>query len=224
VTRRRLRTGSLALVAALAVAACSSTADEVDLTAPTQTRASADAPVTTVVGDGPLVVLLGDSNTYASAPEIVDAFAAAGLTADVRGISSSGLKDNATDWLPAAAEVAAAQPTAVVVALAANDETNALDATTFAGRAEELLAALGPLPVVWVTHSQDGAAHPIEYEQQVNDVIRALPATHPKVTVLDLAPLLAAQPDLLGDDRLHYEGEGREWFADQLAAAIRQRV
>jgi lysophospholipase L1-like esterase len=223
VNRRRLVAG-FSLVAALAVAACSSSSDEVDLTAPTQTRASADAPVTMVVGEGPLVVVLGDSNTYASAPEIVDAFASGGLTADVRGISSSGLKDNAIDWLPAAAEVAAAQPAAVVIALGTNDETNALDTTTFAGRAEELLAALGPLPVVWVTHSQDGVAHPIEYEQQVNDAIRALPATHPNVTVLDLAPLIAASPDVLGDDRLHYEGDGREWFAEQIAAAVEQRL
>ncbi len=223
----RVRRASTLLAAvlsvALVVAGCASD-DQVDLTAPTQTRATADAPVTTVVGEGPLVVVLGDSNTYASAPEITDAFAAAGMTADVRGISSSGLKDNAIDWLPAAAAVVAAQPAAVVVALGTNDQTNANDATLFGGRAEELLAALGDLPVVWVTHSEDGVAHPIEYEQMVNQTIRSLPATHPNVTVLDLAPLIAAEPDVLGSDGLHYEGDGRQWFADHLADAARERI
>jgi lysophospholipase L1-like esterase len=222
VTLRKTLT-SLAL-ATLLLAACSSSSDEFDLTAPTQTRARADAPLTTVVGEGPLVVVLGDSNTYESAPEIVEALERAGLTADVRGISGSGLKDNAIDWLPAAETVAEAQPAAVVVALGTNDQTTALDATTFAGRADELLATLGLLPVVWVTHSQDGAVHPIEYEEQVNEAIRALPATHPNVAVLDLAPLLAADPGVLGADRLHYEGDGREWFADQLAAAASEAV
>jgi lysophospholipase L1-like esterase len=218
VTPRRLL-ASAALAVALIVAGCSSSSAEVDLSAPTSTRPRADAPVTTDLGAPPVAVVLGDSNIFASAPELNDALSQAGFTPDVRGISGSGLKDNATDWLPAAAVVKAAQPAVVVIALGTNDEINAIDATTFAGRADELLAALGPLPVVWVTHSENGVVHPIEYEQQVNEAIRALPATHPNVTVLDLAPQIAGTPDVLGSDHLHYEGDGREWFAERIATA-----
>jgi lysophospholipase L1-like esterase len=222
VNRRHLVAG--AALAALLLAACSSSSDEVDLTAPTQTRASADAPVTTLVGDGPLVVVLGDSNTYGTAPELEDALSEAGFTPDVRGISGSGLFNNGFDWLPAAAAVAPARPALVVIALGTNDAVNDADVAAFPARADELLAALGELPVVWVTHTESGGAHSPADEKRINDAIRALPAAHPNVTVLDLAPFIAAQPDLLGDDRLHYAGEGREFFADQIAAAASARV
>jgi lysophospholipase L1-like esterase len=212
------------VLATLLLAACASDDGDVDLTASTETRARADAPVTTQLGDPPLVVVLGDSNTFATSPEIREAFADAGLTADPRGISGSGVKDNALDWLPAAEAVVAAQPAAVVVALGTNDATTAIDATTFGGRARELLDALGPLPVIWVTHTEDGVAHPPEYERQINDAIRALPTSYPNVSVLDLAPRIAAEPGVLGDDGLHYEGDGREWFAQQLADAARAAV
>lgn len=217
---RAVVTLATALALATATTACSS--DDANRTAPT--RATTHAPVTTVAGNGPLVVVLGDSNTYDSAPEVADAFEDAGLTADVRAISGSGLKDNAIDWLPAAAAVAASKPDAVVIALGTNDASNATDAGRFGGAAEELLAALGPLPVVWVTHTEDGVVHPGENERQVNDVIRSLPARHPNVTVLDLAPIITQRPEVLGSDRLHYEGAGRVWFGEQLAAAAKARI
>lgn len=219
----RLPLLAVALAAVVAAAACSSS-DEVDLTAPTSTRARADAPVTTQLGDAPLVVVLGDSNVYAATPELEEALADAGFTPDVRGISGSGLKDNTTDWLPAAAAAAAARPALVVIALGTNDEVLDGDADAFPGRAEDLLGTLGPLPTVWVTHSEEGSAHPSANERQVNDAIRALPATHPNVTVLDLAPAIAADPGLLGEDRLHYQGEGRDWFAAQVADAVSARA
>lgn len=222
-SRRLLASGALAL--ALLVGACSSGSDEVDLTAPTSTRPRADAPVTTAIGDPPLAVVLGDSNTFGSAPEITDALAQAGFTPDVRGISGSGLKDNATDWLPAAAAITPAQPTVVVIALGTNDAVFGADVQAFAARVEELLAALGPVPIVWVTHTEGGGGgRDPANEKAVNDVIRGLPATHPNVTVLDLAPEIAAQPDVLGPDEIHYMGDGREWFADKIADAARTAV
>ena len=139
VLTRRLLTGLL-LLAVLVAPACSSGDDEVDLTSPTATRPTADAPVTTLLGGAPLAVVLGDSNTFASAPELESALADAGLTPDVRGISGSGLKDVATDWLPAAAAVTAGQPAVTVIALGTNDAVNGADADAFAGRAEQLLA------------------------------------------------------------------------------------
>jgi lysophospholipase L1-like esterase len=212
------------ILAVLVAPACSSGDDEVDLTAPTATRPRADAPVTTLLGGAPLAVVLGDSNTFAAAPELESALADAGLTPDVRGISGSGLKDVATDWLPAAAAVTAGQPAITVIALGTNDAVNGTDVDAFAGRAEQLLAALGQLPIIWVTHAETGGGRNPAAAKRVNDVIRSLPATHPNVTVLDLAPEIAADPGVLSDDGIHYQGDGREWFADKVAEAASARV
>lgn len=224
-TRRRIGAGlALALLLSLGAAACSS--DDTRRSAPHETTAptTTPAPVTTAVADRPVVVVLGDSNTYDSGPEVDAAFTAAGLTADMRAIPGSGLKDNAIDWLPEAEAIVAAQPDAVVIALGTNDAASARNARDFAARADELLAALGPLRVVWVTHTEDGVVNPGSNERQVNEVIRSLPATHPNVTVLDLAPVIAQRPEVLGSDRLHYEGAGRVWFGEQLAAAAKARL
>jgi hypothetical protein len=77
---------------------------------------------------------------------------------------------------------------------------------------------------VWVTHTEGGGGRDPGDERRVNDVIRAAPARHPHVTVLDLAPALASRHGLLGADRLHYSGRGREWFAEQIADAASARV
>jgi lysophospholipase L1-like esterase len=180
--------------------------------------------VTTVPGAPPLAVVLGDSNAFLATREIEDALAQSGFTPDVRGISGSGVKDNATDWLPAAGAVAPARPWIVVVALGTNDAVFPADVQAFPARVDELLAALGPLPVVWVTHTEAGGGRDPADERRVNDVIRALPATHPNVSVLDLAPVLAGRPKLLGPDKLHYAGHGREVLAERIAVAARDRA
>lgn len=214
---------SIALVVALFGAACESNGEPTDLTASTETRARADLPVTTMIGDPPLAVVFGDSNTYQSTDAIRRELADAGLTPDVRGVSGSGLKDNAIDWLPAARQVTQANPAVVVIALGTNDAVFAPDVEAFAARAEELLAALGDLPIVWVTHTQAGGngRDPAD-ERHVNDVIRSLPSRHPNVTVLDLAPEIDSDPTILGDDRLHFSDLGVRWFAERIAEAARE--
>jgi lysophospholipase L1-like esterase len=220
--RWRCALGALAISVSLVLGACSS-ADEATLPTPS-TRPRADAPVTTVPGSPPLAVVLGDSNTFLATREIQDALAQSGFSPDVRGISGSGVKDDATDWLPAAGAIAPARPLVVVVALGTNDAVYPADVQAFAARAEELLAALGQVTVVWVTHTEAGGGRDPTDERRVNDVIRALPLTHPNVSVLDLAPVLAARPNLLGPDKLHYSGHGREVFAERIATAARDHA
>jgi lysophospholipase L1-like esterase len=221
VTRPRSRIAALA--ALLLLVGCS-TSEESTAVAPTTTRPRADAPVTTIPGAAPLAVVLGDSNTFFAGTEIRDALADVGFTPTVRGISGSGLKDDATDWLPAAAAVGSARPAVVIVALGTNDAVNPADVAAFPARLERLLAALGPVPVVWVTHTEGGGGRDPAEELVVNEAIRAAPARHPNVTVLDLAPSIAARPRLLGPDKLHYSELGRQWFAQQLADAATARV
>jgi lysophospholipase L1-like esterase len=209
-----------------AASACSSSNDSMSPSTPSSTRPHADAPVTTAFGGAPLAVVLGDSNTFLATREIQKGLLQAGLTPDARGISGSGVKDDLEDWFPAAKAVGEGHPAVVVIALGTNDTVIPDDVSAFASRADQLLQAIGDLPVVWVTHTETGTAngHNAAAEKQVNDVIRALPSTHPNVTVLDLAPELARRPNLLGPDKLHYSPSGRVWFADQIAKAASKAV
>jgi lysophospholipase L1-like esterase len=120
--------------------------------------------------------------------------------------------------------VGKARPSVVVVALGTNDAVLPEDVGEFPNRAQKLLQALGDVPVVWVTHSERGGGREPANQVTVNNVIRGLPAQHPNVTVLDLAPLLAADPTLLGPDKIHYSSLGRDWFAERLAEAAVARV
>jgi lysophospholipase L1-like esterase len=168
--------------------------------------------------------VLGDSNTFLATREIRSALADAGFTPDPRGISGSGVKDDLGDWFPAAVAVGKGRPAVVVVALGTNDAVLPDDVAEFPSRAEQLLQALGDVPVVWVTHTEAGGGRDPANEVAINNVIRGLPATHPNVTVLDLAPLLAAEPGLLGPDKLHYSDLGRNWFAERIAEAATSRL
>ena len=111
-----------------------------------------------------------------------------------------------------------------MVALGTNDAVVPEDAQAFAERAELLLQALGDVPVVWVTHTASGSTRDPANEQLINDAIRGLPALHPNVTVLDLAPLIALEPIVLSPDGVHYSEPGRKWFAEHIAEAASARV
>jgi lysophospholipase L1-like esterase len=219
---RRAAPALLAL--GLLLGGCSSTADEDALVPTSITRPRADAPVPTVPGAPPLAVVLGDSNTFLSGREINKALAAVGLTPDVRGISGSGVRDDLRDWFPAAQAIGRGRPSVVVVALGTNDAVVPEDAQAFAERAELLLQALGDVPIVWVTHTASGSTRDPANEQLINDTIRALPAAHSNVTVLDLAPLITLEPIVLSPDGVHYSDPGREWFAEHIAEAASDRV
>jgi lysophospholipase L1-like esterase len=216
----------LAVALGLLLAACSSSGDDGALVPTSITQPRADVPVTTVPGAPPLAVVLGDSNTFLAKKELAKAIAAVGLTPDVRGISGSGVRDDLRDWFPAAKAIGRGRPSVVVVALGTNDAVMPEDTQAFADRAQLLLQALGPVPVVWVTHTEagDDARSPAN-EKAVNDVIRSLPLTHPNVTVLDLAPLIAQEPIVISADGVHYSPDpGREWFAEHVADGAIARV
>jgi lysophospholipase L1-like esterase len=222
----------LALVVAVSASACSSS-DSSGPQAGAQPRRSAPSSIATttttvaplLTGEPPIVAVLGDSNTYFAIPELEASFADAGLRSTIRGISGSGVKDIPLDWAPAATQIRATPPAVVVVALGTNDAAEPDNVAAFGQRLEALLAELGDVPVVWVTHTEGGVQHPPEAERAVNDEIRAAPGRHPNVTVLDLQPEIDADGALLDDDGLHYSPAGEEWYADRIAdAAARARA
>jgi lysophospholipase L1-like esterase len=208
------RSLAAALLLALALAGCSSS------TSSPHRVARGSSTTATSATAAPLVAMLGDSNTYLSIPELEAAFHDGGLRSTIRGISGSGLKDLERDWLPAAQTIAAAPPAVVVIALGTNDALEGANVVAFGDRFDALLDAVGPVPVVWVTHTERGGQgrDPAD-ERAVNDVIRAAPARHPNVTVLDLAPQINANRALLDTDALHFSEVGQQWFARHIAEA-----
>ena len=170
----------LALVVGLSASACSSS-DSSGSQAGAQPRPSAPASVATttttvaplLTGEPPIVAVLGDSNIYFAIPALEASFADAGLRSTIRGIAGSGVKDIPLDWAPAAAQIRATPPAVVVVALGTNDAAEPENVAAFGQRLEALLAELGDVPVVWVTHTEGGVQHPPEAERAVNDEIRA---------------------------------------------------
>jgi lysophospholipase L1-like esterase len=213
----------LVLVVGLSASACSSN-DSSGSPAGAQTRPSAPSSVATTTTtltplEPPLVAVLGDSNAYFAIPELEASFADAGMRSTIRGISGSGLKDIPLDWAPAAAQIRATPPSVVVVALGTNDAAEPENVAAFGLELEQLLADLGDVPVVWVTHTESGVQHSPDAERAVNDEIRAAPRRHPNVTVLDLQPEIDVDHELLDDDGLHYSPVGKEWYADRIAEA-----
>jgi lysophospholipase L1-like esterase len=170
--------------------------------------------------------VLGDSNIYLASAEIERALDDARFVPLVHGISGSGVNDLEHDWRPAVETLVAPHPGAVVVvALGTNDARFDDETEAFAAGFEGMLAAVGDHPVVWVTHTEEGGGfRPPANQRRIHEVIRAGPAAHPNLTVLDLADDLAAQPGLLGVDGIHYSHEGAAWFADQIIAAVSTRV
>jgi len=213
------------LLVALVLAACSSSTATSTSPRDSQPVRETVAASTTTTGALPLVAMLGDSNTYRSIPELEAAFREAGLASTIRGIPGSGLKDLARDWLAAARMIAAAPPAVVVVALGTNDAVDGSGVAAFGERLDALLAALGEVPVVWVTHIEHAAQNrePAD-ERAINTEIRAAPSRHPNVTVLDLTPKIEANRDLLDTDALHFSEQGEVWFAEQIAQAAAYAV
>jgi lysophospholipase L1-like esterase len=196
-------------VAALLLTACSSD-DSGDGSAATS-------------GSRPRVLVLGDSNTDFADTEVRVALRTAGVVPDVHGLPGFGLKDNDL-WLAALPDLLAEDPDAVLVALGTNDAADAGDAAAFSERLDRMMAALGDRPVVWFTHFE-GRPEPIgSSARMVNAAIRAAPAKWKNLTVVDLAPDLAADPSLLEADGLHFSATGRPWFAEQLADAASRAV
>lgn len=197
-------------VAALLLAACSS--DD-----------GAERVTPTTDGAQPHVLLLGDSNTDFAKVEIRAAMRDAGVAADLQGIPGFGLKENDI-WLEALPRLLHDDPDAVLVALGANDAVFDSDATEFSGRLDRMMEALGDRPVVWFTHHEGRPEPAGSNARVVNAAIRAAPDRYDNLTVVDLAPDLAADPSLLDDDALHFSETGRPWFAKQLADAARAAV
>jgi len=180
------------------------------------------APPTTVATGPTTILALGDSNLAFSDAPVHQALSAAGIEGELRGVPSFGLKDWDTFWKPLVPGLVEAQnPDVVVVALGTNDVWTVADVQTFPARLDEMMRAIGNRRVVWVTHFDDrgGLSYPA---QRINDAIREAPARWPNLAVLDLAPLIDANTNLLNSDLLHFSPEGQVFYGEEIAVAVKQ--
>jgi lysophospholipase L1-like esterase len=174
--------------------------------------------MTTATPDLTRVLVLGDSNTVLAQQDVEGALRAAGLEPTVSALAGYGLKD-LDFWLAELPALLADDPDLVVVALGTNDALDAADAAAFRERLDRMMAALGERPVVWVAHHEGRPEPEGANARTVNAAVREAPVRWPALTVLDLAPLLAADPSPIDVDDVHFSEAGRPWFAQQLAAA-----
>jgi peptidoglycan/LPS O-acetylase OafA/YrhL len=106
---------------------------------------------------------------------------------------------------------AARHPGPVVVHLGSNGIVREADV-------EALVAAAGARRVVLVN-----VAVPRRWQKPDNETLAAVAARHPgRVALVDWAALVAADPGLLGDDRVHPRADGRAALAAAVRAALAQ--
>ena len=172
----------------------------------------------------PRVLVLGDSNLHESEMAVDDALESLSLTSTIHGVPSFGLKDLDYYWLPELGRLLRPVPALVVVALGTNDAVGDDDVRLFPSRLDTLMGALGDRPVVWVTHVARRPDGVPDGGQVVNAAILAAPARWPNLTVLDLTPVLSADPSLLRADELHFSDTGRVVYAERIAAAAAARL
>lgn len=89
--------------------------------------------------------------------------------------------------------------------------------TTRASTYEEILRPLAEVPrVVVLTIKVPGR----EYQKLNNDIIRALPATHPNVTILEWFVEAKAHPEWFGSDGTHLNSAGRDAYVTLIKQAL----
>lgn len=98
----------------------------------------------------------------------------------------------------------------VVIHLGTNGTTRA---TTY----EAILAPLVNVPrVIVLTLKVPGR----EYQKLNNEIIRALPSTHPNVTILDWQSEAKAHPEWFGSDGTHLNSAGRDGYVTLIKQAL----
>ena len=166
------------------------------------------------------VLVIGDSNLFNTAAAVDDALRDEGFEPALHGVPGYGVKDFDGYWRTKLPELLEGDPAVVVVGLGTNDTLSEADVLLFGQRLDAMMDALGDRPVVWLTHVDARPGVPAAAGPAINDAIRAAEARFANLTVVDLAPTLAEQPELLGDG-LHFSGEGVRVYAEAIATSAK---
>ena len=166
------------------------------------------------------VLVMGDSNVFRSSAEIDHALRDAGFEPTEHGLPGYGLKDTDAYWLPKLPALLADDPAVVVVALGTNDTASEAEVQGVAGGIDKIMFAIGGRRVIWITHVDVRPFSVPDGGRTVNGIIRAATASWPNLTILDFTFTLAAHPEFLRDDHLHFTPEGMRAYASSIATAV----
>jgi hypothetical protein len=199
---------ALVLVAVLALAACTDSADSAS------TTTTSTLPPTTLPPQ--VVGLLGDSQAYLSldeltaelAPDTVEAHAAIGLQT-VEG--QYGLAD-----------LQAKSPAALAIVLGTNDTLDGVVSAEEVASIDRMGALLEPMPcVLWLEvptttpHQPDSSAAAAQW----NELLRTAAPTY-GFTVVPWAEMVADHPEWFDVDQIHLTEAGQAALADALGRAV----
>ena len=178
-----------------------------------------------VLDTGPTVTFLGDSITVISADDI-----SATLARDYRPEFSAVLGIQTGQLLPAARTAAAADPDQVVIDLGTNDVLQKAPLDQAADHLEELVGLFPRSRCIHlVTVNTNMAAYGISYRaraEELNDSIRRLAASDPRIGVIDWnaamsADVVAHPPSgSLTSDTIHPNDAGKAVLAGAIRTAL----
>jgi hypothetical protein len=191
-------------------------------TAPTEPEGPIEAPVGKFV-NGDRILLVGDSILASAAPrnggQLCDALQLFGWQAEIDAVSNRGI-DFATgvldDRMPAAGN---SDPDWDVVVLSFGSSVDGTDAAAvaqFGTELGDLIDRVAPRPVLLYTLIEKGH----EGRAAINDVIRALPGSHPNVLVVEFADAGDDGVPVLADNGRKLTDDGMKRFSIRTAAAV----
>jgi hypothetical protein len=205
VTHRSLRAFAIGC-SLLALSACSGS-----------TGGTSTATTSTSPAEPAQVLVIGDSNLFASSAEVDAALRAEGTEPTLRGVIGFGVSQ-LDFWRDEITKVLTPQDI-VVVGLGTNDAMKPDDVEQFPSHLDTFMALFGDRPVIWITHVDVRPGAPVDAGRTVNEHIRAAAERWPNLTVLDFTLEIDADPTILDPDALHFSAHGREVYAQAIAAA-----
>ena len=166
------------------------------------------------------VLMIGDSNLFGSARPVDEALRDAGFEPTLHGVPGYGLKHFDVYWSSKLPELLRVDPAVVVVGLGTNDTFTDTEVFLVPSRIDQMMEAIGDHEVVWLTHVDDRPGAAPTAGVAVNEAIRAAAARWPNLVILDFAEVIAANPNVLREDALHFSSTGALTYARSITEAV----
>ncbi|NCV46985.1 MAG: SGNH/GDSL hydrolase family protein [Actinobacteria bacterium] len=119
------------------------------------------------------------------------------------------------------------RPTAVIVALGSNDVAILVKRREFVAVIDDLMNAIGNVPVVWLTVHRVDSANVTRQSQRFNSTLIKELARYPLATVFDWVSVATSDPSVVDPDKIHLTPKGYEVRAKvylALASELAQRA
>jgi lysophospholipase L1-like esterase len=119
------------------------------------------------------------------------------------------------------------RPTAVIVALGSNDVAILVKRREFVAVIDDLMKAIGNVPVVWLTVHRVDSTTTAQRSQRFNSTLIKELTRYPLATVFDWVSIATSDPSVVDPDKIHLTPKGYEVRAKvylALASELAQRA